>query len=429
MSDWAQYNLPGTATDLEVPANNVFPAELGGVFSGITQNLWGDTTPYEVRYTFPENGGCNMWGDECAIGEYPGAGQLAPLVYQAPVQCLEHVAGESPTGRCYGFYENFSDETATGTIGQDFVFGFTTVSEQTDGSLFYNYQQGAHVTANGYMFKVDPAAPVNATLTESRNLQLVDPECPGDLRSCLLWGVPLVNITEENAFPLSGKFTGMSNVMNAPVSVPLKKENSYDVEYTFRENCLPNSWGNPCGSSQFPSEGLGDSTLYHTMPIMCIDQVAGPNPTGRCFSFYEQLPDSTEPTFGGYWAHFIALSVQADDTIFWAQMQGLVRVADAILEPVDSDRQIISWATGSGYASTSVDEGEEVTFVFSTGHDLWQFADFAAYEACDFSRATQLADREDSPYTVVAPAGNSYYGCSVGSHCSGGNQKIELVSN
>ena len=70
MSDWAQYNLPGTAIDLEVPANNVFPAELGGVFSGITQNLWGDTTPYEVRYTFPENGGCNMWGDECAIGEY-----------------------------------------------------------------------------------------------------------------------------------------------------------------------------------------------------------------------------------------------------------------------------------------------------------------------------------------------------------------------
>ncbi len=322
------------------------------------------------------------------------------------------------------------DETATGTIGQDFVYGFVTVSEQDDGSLFYNYQQGAHVTANGYMYRVDPSAAANTTASEARNLQGgVDPACPGDVRSCLLWGVPLVNITEENAFPLDGKFVGMSNVMIPPVSVPLKKGNSYDVEYTFRENCLPNSWGNPCGSSQFPSEGLGDSVLYHTMPIMCIDNVAGPKPTGRCFSFYERLPDTTEPTFGGYWAHFLALSVQEDGSIHWGQMQGLIRVADAILRPFDSDRKLISWATGSGYASTSVSVGEEVTFVYSTGHNLWQFDSFEAYEACDFSRATQLGSSEDSPYVVVAPPGKSYYGCQVGSHCKNGNQKIELVAN
>jgi hypothetical protein len=90
--------------------------------------------------------------------------------------------------------------------------------------------------------------------------------------------------------------------------------------------------------------------------------------------------------------------------------------------------QIISWSTGIDYASTSVDEGEAVTFEFTDSHDLWQFADFTAYEACGFSRATQLADREDSPYTVVAPAGNSYYGCSVGSHCLDG-QNIELVAS
>jgi len=88
----------------------------------------------------------------------------------------------------------------------------------------------------------------------------------------------------------------------------------------------------------------------------------------------------------------------------------------------------IEWSTGSGYASTSVDVGEPVTFVYSTSHDVWQFNDFSAYEACDFGRATQLADRGDSPFTVNAPAGNSYYGCDVGSHCINGNQKIELVA-
>jgi len=90
--------------------------------------------------------------------------------------------------------------------------------------------------------------------------------------------------------------------------------------------------------------------------------------------------------------------------------------------------QEISWSTGSGYASTSVSEGEEVTFVYSSSHDVWQFDDFNAYQACDFGRATQIADRGDSPFTLAAPAGNSYYGCDVGSHCSSGNQKIELVA-
>ena len=92
------------------------------------------------------------------------------------------------------------------------------------------------------------------------------------------------------------------------------------------------------------------------------------------------------------------------------------------------NEQTISWATGSGYASTSVSVGEPVTFVYSSSHDVWQFDDFAAYEACDFGRATNLAGRSDSPFTINAPAGNSYYGCDVGSHCSSGNQKIELVA-
>jgi len=88
----------------------------------------------------------------------------------------------------------------------------------------------------------------------------------------------------------------------------------------------------------------------------------------------------------------------------------------------------ISWSTGSGYASTAVAEGEAVTFTYSSSHDVWQFDDFNAYQACDFGRATQIADRGDSPFTLLAPAGNSYYGCDVGSHCSSGNQKIELVA-
>jgi hypothetical protein len=61
-------------------------------------------------------------------------------------------------------------------------------------------------------------------------------------------------------------------------------------------------------------------------------------------------------------------------------------------------------------------------------HDVWQFDNFAAYEACDLSRATEIAGRGGSPFTLNAPVGNSYYGCGVGSHCRFGNQKIELVA-
>ena len=89
--------------------------------------------------------------------------------------------------------------------------------------------------------------------------------------------------------------------------------------------------------------------------------------------------------------------------------------------------QSISWSTGSGYASTSVAAGDDITFVYTTSHDVWRFDDFAAYAACDFSRATQLAGRSDSPFTIQAPRGTSYYGCSVGSHCTRGNQNIEIV--
>jgi hypothetical protein len=94
-----------------------------------------------------------------------------------------------------------------------------------------------------------------------------------------------------------------------------------------------------------------------------------------------------------------------------------------------SAAQTIQWSTGSGYASTSVAVGEPVTFVYSTSHDVWKFDDFDAYSKCDYSRATMLADRNGSPFTVNAPAGNSWYGCSVGSHCTSGKQKIELTAN
>jgi hypothetical protein len=108
--------------------------------------------------------------------------------------------------------------------------------------------------------------------------------------------------------------------------------------------------------------------------------------------------------------------------ICWIDMTASNTAFQTVKRAVD-----ISWSTGSGYASTSASVGEDITFTYTSSHDVWQFDDFAAYEACDFRRATQVAGRGDSPYTVQAAAGNSYYGCDVGSHCSSGNQKIEIV--
>ena len=76
----------------------------------------------------------------------------------------------------------------------------------------------------------------------------------------------------------------------------------------------------------------------------------------------------------------------------------------------------------------------DVVFQWSGKHDLWLFPDKAAFDACDFSKATQLADNtQTDPYTYKASkVGTFYFGCNVGggdmgmNHCKS-PQKLALT--
>merc|ERR1712187_754485 len=77
----------------------------------------------------------------------------------------------------------------------------------------------------------------------------------------------------------------------------------------------------------------------------------------------------------------------------------------------------------------TVTVNNNVIFKWSAWHNVWKFPDQAAFDACDFSKATELASVNQNPFTYKAPsAGIVYFGCQVGGgvHCKL-NQKLALT--
>ena len=77
--------------------------------------------------------------------------------------------------------------------------------------------------------------------------------------------------------------------------------------------------------------------------------------------------------------------------------------------------------------------GALLSFSYSGSHDVWLMPSLAAFDACDFSEATELgsrtlgggADGQNLLEGVLTEAGTFYYACGVGTHCSRG-QKIAV---
>merc|ERR1719321_1892887 len=65
-------------------------------------------------------------------------------------------------------------------------------------------------------------------------------------------------------------------------------------------------------------------------------------------------------------------------------------------------------------------------------HDVWRFPDQAAFDACEFSAAEQLASNEQNPFTYTASTASTFYfGCNLGddgTHCNS-PQKLALTVN
>ena len=90
----------------------------------------------------------------------------------------------------------------------------------------------------------------------------------------------------------------------------------------------------------------------------------------------------------------------------------------------------IAWKLGMSNAerAETVAVGTNVLFKWSGTHNIWLMPNKAAYDACDFSQATELASISVNEYTYKASAaGTIYFGCQVTGHCSFANHKMTLT--
>jgi len=83
------------------------------------------------------------------------------------------------------------------------------------------------------------------------------------------------------------------------------------------------------------------------------------------------------------------------------------------------------WTYGGTYPPISANVGDTVYFFFSSGHNVYQFPSFTAYNNCDFTAAMSLSTA--GPFTVTITSLPAYYGCQIGSHCSTGNMKLAVT--
>ena len=88
----------------------------------------------------------------------------------------------------------------------------------------------------------------------------------------------------------------------------------------------------------------------------------------------------------------------------------------------------INWLAGFGSADARAKTaavGDSMRFEWSGYHNVYQMADEAAFNNCDFSGATNLGD--SSPVEITITELPAYFACSVGSHCANG-QKLAVTA-
>jgi hypothetical protein len=130
-----------------------FPSTLNGVWYGTPQNVEPPgSTPYDMVLDLDIFEGC---GKACGTVEYPSLSLSAPITFMESIKCDTHIAGEQPTGRCWHMVEDFTEPGSSGTPGgaPSFLFGFMTISEQANGCMLWNYQQGVWVASSAIICK------------------------------------------------------------------------------------------------------------------------------------------------------------------------------------------------------------------------------------------------------------------------------------
>ena len=92
----------------------------------------------------------------------------------------------------------------------------------------------------------------------------------------------------------------------------------------------------------------------------------------------------------------------------------------AIPHPTIAPKKIIDWKFGMSQKQT-VKQNTEVEFRWDLPHSVYKFPDKSAFDACDFTKAIELASTSGYTYKASA-AGTFYFACSLskGFHCTVG---------
>ena len=95
-----------------------------------------------------------------------------------------------------------------------------------------------------------------------------------------------------------------------------------------------------------------------------------------------------------------------------------------------SNAVILAWGRACSYAYppvTTLNANDSLTFVFpGETHNVYQFPNRAAYNYCDFSNATEVSD--SGPVSINVTEGITYFGCSIGSHCTVLGVKVAVIA-
>jgi len=91
----------------------------------------------------------------------------------------------------------------------------------------------------------------------------------------------------------------------------------------------------------------------------------------------------------------------------------------------------IGWTEGVCYQPVErAMVGDVLEFVFG-GHDVHRLLDRSNFDDCDFSGALMLVGVGETPYRYEITADDAeesalYFACSLGDHCAGGTQKVQV---
>ena len=102
------------------------------------------------------------------------------------------------------------------------------------------------------------------------------------------------------------------------------------------------------------------------------------------------------------------------------KLSALIKLTRDTIPHAATAQKDIDWKLGmtDSERAQTVTAGTDVVFKWIDQHNVWLMPNKAAYDACNFDQARELASESVNEYTYKASApGTFYFGCKITDHC------------